>query len=264
MDEILGFALSQEELLVALLVASLPAPIGFDDLETRIVGDLPEEAHNALLAAAERSMIARGFLVSEADEFTLETYIETLLRTGTQPEHTWMMLHQPSAQTERVIYFHQAADQFMAHMETAGIHQFIQMAGKQDIFESAVQLMPPDNNPESPSGIVAEGTLSESAFATIANSPHRLSRTELGQQLQAGGLDEKISKLFADTLENLTSITAFARFEHVPESALQRAFTIVVGKGNQWVLTLAAPQTLKVRRVSEEAIRRVLADFAHN
>ncbi len=261
MAEILGFSLSQEELLAALLIASIPLPMGFDDLETRIFNHLPEEVKSPLLAAAERSLAARGFLLIESDEVRLEEFVGTMLNTCSQPERSWIMIHQSASQEERASYFHQVNNRFLAHIEIAGIHQFLQIAGNQDMTETAIQLVAPLNNQKA---VSMTGNLAEPTFAALANLSSRPTGPELRMQLKEAGLDTEMAQAFAETLDTLISISAFARFNHVPQSKLQRAFTIVRGKNAQWVLTLLSPGMLQVKSVNGKVLTSVLHDFGQS
>lgn len=59
-EEIESLALSQEELLAALVLTELPALPGFDNLAELVFTTLAEEGRMALLAAAGRSLVAHG------------------------------------------------------------------------------------------------------------------------------------------------------------------------------------------------------------
>lgn len=257
MDELLGFALSQEELLSALLLADLPAPMGFDDLDTRVFGTLSEETRQALLAATERTLAARGLLSRETDTLSLDEGVRHFLHTCTQPHYSWLLLHQPAAQAERVSYFHQNSTLTLAHVENAGIHQFLQLSGREDVVATAQQLVAPLPG----AAVTIAGHLPESAFATMAAASTTLTRTQLEAQLCAVGLDNDTAKAFAATLSRLHSITAFARFGYQPSPQLQRAFTVVRGEDAQWILTLSAPNTLHFQAVGGAALNHILEDW---
>ncbi len=260
MDEISGFSLSQEELLAALLIAELPAPPGFDQLEARVFGDLPAEFRGPLLAATERSLLAHGLLRIEPDSVVLDETVAATLRICTQPERSWIILHQNPAQGERASYFHQAADRVLAHIETAGIHQFLDLGSSADITATLLQLVAPKDTPEN---AAMTGDLAESTFATLVQANQRPASSALRAQLVSNGLAGDVAEAFAHTLETLVSITACARFQHGTQSLLQRAFTIVSGAQAQWALTVHKPGVLRIQWISGDQLRRLVQDFGH-
>ena len=130
MEDLTGFALSQEELLVALLLLDLPAPIGFDDLEERVFGRLSEDVRSPLMAATERALVARGLLAIEAEGSQMDADVRSALQTVTRPDDTWIVLHQPTGEPQTTSYFHQREADLVAHVDTWNIHQFVALSGR--------------------------------------------------------------------------------------------------------------------------------------
>ncbi|PKO23711.1 MAG: hypothetical protein CVU38_02455 [Chloroflexi bacterium HGW-Chloroflexi-1] len=260
MAEISGFALSQEELLAALAIAGLPAPTGCDDLAERIFGALEADGRVASMAAAERSLLAHGFSKLSTDGSELDGAIAAALGVCARPKQTWVILHQPAGQTQRATHIHAAGEHCLAHVETLGIHQFIVLGGRQDVLETAQQIVSP-----LASGHVRAvgGALPEATFAALAGAAHEEPLAELQARLGQAGLSAEAAAAFADTIAHLVSITAFAQFNHAVTPELQRAFTIVLGEHAQWLLHLAAPGLLRLRQAPAAAVAQILDDFAH-
>jgi len=258
-DEVIGFSLSQEELLVALVIAQLPAPVGFDDLETRVFGELDEAARASLLAAAERSMLARAFLEVRSGETVLPQTVNELLGACTQPRQSWIVVHQPAGEPQRTSYFHQGEHALVAQMETDGIHQFLQLAGCADIQAAAIELIAPGSAEQVEP---LSGSLPERSFAAIADAAARGDQTDLQSRLRAAGWDARTAEAFAATVGRLVSITAFARFNYAAQPPLERAFSIVRGADMHWIVGLTAPETVELRLVDGTALVRGLSDFA--
>ncbi len=259
-DEVIGFSLSQEELLVALIIAELPAPVGYDDLEARVFGDLDENARSALLAAAERSMLARAFLEPQSGEPALPEIMQQLLGACTRPRLSWIVVHQPAGEPQRTSYFHQGESALVAHMDTDGIHQFLRLAGPQDIRAAVIELIAPGSGEQAES---LSGSLPEPGFAAITNSGGRRDQDELRRRLLTAGWDAPAAEAFSATVEQLVSITAFARFNYAAQPPLERAFSIVRGTDQHWHVRLSAPETVELRLVDGPALLRGLSDFAH-
>lgn len=233
MNEVSGFSLSQEELLVLLLINGLSLPVGFDNLEERIFNGLSDELRPALFAIVERGLMARGVLQTDREKLTTDEYVNRFLQLCVNPKITWIALHQPTGQVQRTSYFHQDGEIYGAHVEIAGIHQFVQLTSVQDIVDTVTQLVDPI---ESLNQREMVGSLAESVFATLVASPEKLdAKTVLGQ-LQNGGLEQRVAELFTETLQSLTTITAFARIRHADAPVLERAFTIMRDPNRQWLL----------------------------
>ncbi len=257
--EIVGVALSQEELLAALLIADLPALPGYEDLPARVFGELPEAAHTALLSAAERALVAHGLLALTAESTILNETVTTLLQTATQPEYSWVVLHQRMGQPQQASYFHAKGQQTIAHVEQLGIHQFLQVGGAPDIQATVLQLVEPIMEPPSADW---NGTLPESTFATLTAGANRPTAEAVRAALAEAGWNAGAAQGFTSALEQLVSMTAFARFNHSADPALTRAFTLVRGQTHQWAITPAAtPNTLKVQAVPGEKVVQALQEF---
>lgn len=134
MSDPISFALSQEELLLSLALLELPAPIGTDQLEAQVFGDLPGDMRVRILNAAQRSLYARGFMLNEGDQVAIIPDVRKLLQASTQPEESWLMLHRIESQAlHNASVIHRADQLYVAHVGKEGIHQFFQLEGPNDI-----------------------------------------------------------------------------------------------------------------------------------
>jgi hypothetical protein len=256
--EIVGVALSQEELLAALLIADLPALPGYENLPTLVFEGLPDSVQPAILAVAERGLVAHGLLEINPNGTVLTDTIRTLLQTATQPEYSWVVLHQPNGQVQKASYFHTRAQQTLAHIEQLGIHQFLQISGTPDIQATILQLVDPvmDTPP-----LNTAGTLPETTFAALTSGATRPTAEGVRTTLITAGWNSEAAQSFTNTLETLISMTAFARFNHSAQPPLTRAFTLVRGQTSQWAITPAAPGVLKLQAVSGEKVVQALQEF---
>ena len=214
--EIGGFALSQEELLAALALAGLPALPGHDDLAARVFGALAEDGRMALLAAAERALLAHGCAHVTAQGVELDDEITAVLGLCARPEQTWVLVHQPAGQTQRVTYFHRVGDRWQAHVESAGIHQWLALAGRADVLSTARELVLPLAELHGPA---VGGELAEAAFAAVVAAASVSSAAALYAQLSAAGLADDVAGAFAQTLIEQRSTTAFAGSTMTPRRA---------------------------------------------
>jgi len=243
MEELNGIALSQEELLVALLLAKLPALAGFDDLETRVFGTLPDAFRPMLLAAGERGLLARGILTFTEAESALNDDILTLLQTCAKPTRTWLIVHQPRGQSDRTTYVHQAA-QMIAHTEALAIHQFIELNGTGDLRTIISGLIAIDDAPPI-SGL--RGMLAEPTFAKIVTAEDPVAA--LVPQLRVGGLADNVADAFAASISQRTGITACALFEHQRESAPPQVVTVISSPAGHWAIMPHTQNTVRIQQV---------------
>lgn len=262
MEEMTGFALSQEELLAALVLEEFRAPLGFDDLETRVFGGFPVEVRAALLAAAERSLIARGIVEPQGETARVEAEIAALLRTCTEPERTWIVLHQATGQPSRRSYFHQREERLVAHIEAAGIHQFLPLDGPQAIGATLVELIAPIMTEELPAASEG-GILPEATFAKLLDSPTRPTVEDLHRALRGAGWGEELAQTFAEAMAQLVSLTALSRYHHTVGAEAEQAFTVVRGASSQWLITAYAPEMIHLRPLPGESLVQTLAAFGH-
>lgn len=247
-----GVNLSQEELLAALLIADLPAIPGFDDLESRVFGELPKAHRPMLLAAAERSLIARGLLLAADETPSLDTNTLALLAICARPERTWMLVHQPRSQPERTSYVHQAT-RTVVHIENSAIHQFVELSGSSDVRPLVAGLIDAANaRPDA--GL--RGLLAEPTFAEIANTNQP--GANLASRLRAGGLDEATAAAFAAALDDRTSLTACALFDHRLEPPLQQVFTVVASQVGHWAVWPADVGMLRVQQTGPVLLGELL------
>lgn len=256
--EIEGFALSQEELLAALVLAGLPALPGFDDLATLVFTTLSEEARIALLAAAERALVAHSYAYPAAQGVEIGEAITRVLEVCAHPDQTWVFLHQPVGQEQRVTYIHHSDRHWIAHVEMAGIHQWIRLAGREDVLATAHELLMPLAEV---TGLEASGKVPETTFATLVATAYQSTHADLQTRLYQDGLASDVAKAFAETLTTQRSITAFARIDHVAESSPKYAFTVVVGRHSQWLLQMNEPGILGLQQVPAPVITQVLAEL---
>ena len=261
MDEIIGFSLSQEELLALLLIGQIPIPIGFDDLEERVWGNLTDEMKGVLFTAVERGLLARGFLNTVSEKLIIDNYVKQVLQLCATPDYTWLIIHQPVGQLPRSSYFHQRDDLYLGHIATVGIHQFIQLTNTQEIVEIALQLVDPLPVSESSE---MNGKLKEDVFSAIITQANELTTNLLNNHLQKGGLSDEIAQAFTTTLQTLTSITAFGRLRHSDNSYIETVFTIVRGTNEQWVLSASDdPGLIQLRPITGAAAKQLLRQFGN-
>ena len=260
MEELTAVCLTQEELLAALLIATLRAPIGFDDLEARVFGDLPQEMRPVLLAVGERVLLARGLLALDDEDAQLSSALLTILRTCTSPMESWIVSHQPGGGAQRTTYFHRRDQQLIAHVETVGIHQFLHLTDSRELAEMALQLVEPLDDADMTE---MSGTLPERSFASFVDGVARPTNAELQDHLVQAGWDRQKAEALASTFERLVSVTALARLTYEPRAAVRQAFTVIRGESSQWIARLTSPEMLQLRRVSGttvyEAIRSLVA-----
>jgi hypothetical protein len=259
MNEVFGFSLSQEELLVLLLINGLSLPVGFDNLEERIFSGLADELRPALFAVVERGLMARGVLQADQENLTTDEYVIRFLQLCVNPKTTWIAVHQPTGQAQRTSYFHQDGEICVAHVEIAGIHQFVQLNSVQDIADTATQLVDPIKSLNQREMV---GNLVESIFAVVVASPEKLDATTILGQLQNGGLEQQVAELFTETLQSVPTITAFARIQHNATPVLEMVFTIVRDTTRQWLLAPSSKaDCLELRLVNGPAIIELLQKF---
>lgn len=257
-EEIEPFALSQEELLAALGLVGLPALPGFDDLAARVFGTLDKKSRIAVLAAAERALIAHGYAYPDAEGSKIDAMLTQVLTICTHPDQTWVVLHQPAGQSQRATYIHHSKKNWIAHVETTGIHQWLPLKGQDDIFSIVHDLLAPlaeiANAP-------TEAELPEATFAALATSKHQITVDDLVTQLQTDGMTLPVAKKFAKTLVDQRSMTAFARFDHDAIPPLQSAFTVVISTHDQWLLQMIKSGVLRLQQVPAQVIHQALTEL---
>lgn len=257
-EEIESLALSQEELLAALVLTELPALPGFDNLAELVFTTLAEEGRMALLAAAGRSLVAHGCAYPVAQDLKIEETIGRILRVCAYPDQTWVILHQPAGQVQRATYIHHFDTQWVAHIETTGIHQWVRLGGRDEIAATAHQVLFPLTEM---SGITITGEVAETVFSALVATAAQSSAVELQKRLQQSGLSLDTAQAFAETLATQRSITAFARFDQVAQPALQTAFTVVVSNQAQWLLQMNKPGVLSIKQVPPSTIIQALTNL---
>lgn len=260
MSDPISFALSQEELLLSLALLELPAPIGADQLEAQVFGDLPGDMRVRILNAAQRSLYARGFMLNEGDQVAVIPDVRKLLQASTQPEESWLMLHRIESQAmHNASVIHRADQLYVAHVGKEGIHQFFQLEGQNDIAGSALQLVQPLETSVQPELF---GTLSQATFSAITDQPERPRGAALQQQLQAGGLSAEVATALARSFDSLVSISTFLYFNFAIDTNPQSAFTIIRANDAQWIVAPTDANELAVRALPAGTIRELLTTFA--
>lgn len=262
-EQAVGFALSQEELLAFLLIADLPILAGSDDLESRVYGGLSDEGRLALLAAAERALLARGFLEAEGGDTTPSPLVLDVVRACATPAETWIVVHKAGELGEQASFFHQAGGEMWSHTATAGLYQFVQMTPAL-LRDLLVRLIAPVANAQA---IGLEGEVPEDMFQKLVN---RVSAQEgsvaekvgvASAELASVGMNGEVASAFAQALAASVSMTALAYYEHDGDAVLRRAMTVVRGEESQWVLGIDESKMLSVHALDGERLTQLLEDF---
>lgn len=252
MNEVKGVALSQEELLVALLSGGLPALAGHDDLEGRVFGELPAQHRPVLLAAGERALAARGFLMPGAAELALDPILFELLASCARPSRTWLIMYQQRGEADQTTYVHEAAT-LVAHTERLGLHQFVELGGRSDLRTLLAGLIEVE---QISGGMGLRGELTEETFAQAAASQEPAA--SLRAKLEAGGLDGPVATALAAAMIGRTAITVCALFKHERQPALREIFTLISASPEAWAVWPADQGLLRAQQVDQAAIAELL------
>lgn len=257
MHELKGFALSQEELLAALRLAGLSAPLGADELEQTVLEDFSSDQLAAVLAIAERSMLAHGLVDYTDTGPVLEPLVASWLATICQPQETWVMLHQPVGQRQQAWYAHRSTTDIVLHHSQGGIHQLIRLDSAEAIASTAYELVTPL---DAPVAALYDARIPENVFRALASS-RIIDAAATIEQLQSVGFDPALAATLTESFVALRSITACARIVFDPDLGVQQAFTLVCGQNTQWVLVPETSTVLRLHTVDAAMIQRLLATF---
>ena len=267
-NELTGFALSQEEVLAALLRLGAPALIGHDDLSQVVFGETPESARTMVMAAAERALIARGFYeFDDAGNGKLLGDIDSLLEDCARPERSWVTLHRPRTAMTRAVYFHRRGDHFVTRAAgTNGIHQFIRLAGTSEVASALFELLGVMPGADVKSSLTnkptLEGRMSPQRFESLMNAEPPPTAEAITRALADSGTGANVITAFASDLEAQTSVTSLVALDHSQANPLHRAFSVLRSPASFWLLRYVSAQEVMLCRCAAAEVQEVVRAYA--
>jgi hypothetical protein len=254
-QEALVFALSQEELYVALRYMKAPALIELEDFEARVFEGVPQPQRVAFIQVAERALLARQYLLPEPErKLYLHPSMAQVLGVCAQPRRSWFVLHRAREQAGGAYYFHEKEGLFVSHaIPLQGIHEFTVFPDSQPIQQLLVELIAPAAvKPCSyPPGVIAQET-----FQKLTGAEGPLDPQRVAQELVQAGVDAEAAGHFGRSLGQFDSVTVLTRLLHpdagepVPEAGM----TVVVGAEALWFLEPDGAKDLSLRCVDPMAL----------
>jgi len=247
-EEALVFALSQDELYVALRYMEAPAPMELEDFESRVFEDIPKSGRVAFLQAAERALLARQYLVPNQErKLQMHPSVAQVLAVCARPELSWIVLHRAREQAEGAYYFHLREGLFVSHaIPLEKIHEFTVFPDSQPIQQLLVELVAPVG---AKAFSYPPGVISQETFKTISEPSGVDGRDQIAQELARVGLPTQTADHFARSLESSGSVTVLTRIVHpdqgepVPDSGM----TIVFGDETLWFIEPHGADDLALR-----------------
>jgi len=257
----LSFSLSQEELFVALRYLNI---LMMEGLDNKILAELNEREQKLVLGAAERSLVARGFLIPNMDhKFTLSDPVLALIISCARPEKSIIINSTIPNGPRQTIYFHSARKMRVMHtIPIIAIHQFIAVEDDLAFGKAILSLLRLSEikSNKSQEGKVIAGNLLAARDSALA-----------------GNLDKAI-KMLSKTLdpgtaENLAEAFAhpilYSDIQYIPKNTgrdRQTSFSIVQGKSSLWLLDghdldHAPSKEVHIHSVSSDELAQKIKSF---
>lgn len=248
LPESLVFALSRDELYVALRYMKAPAPIELEDFETTVFEGIPKSHQVAFVQVAERALLARQYLLPDPDrKLYIHPSVAQVLDVCARPERSWFVLHRGREQAGGAYHFHARQGLFVSHaVPLEGIHEFTVFADSQPIQQLLVELV-------APVGVKTfsypPGAIPQETFRAVTDTAGPVNPQRLSQELVQAGLPSATAEPFARSLAQFDSVTVFTRILHpndgepVPDAGM----TVVNGEGALWFLEPQGATHLAIR-----------------
>ncbi len=255
----LSFALSQEELFVAMLHLQLEQ---FPGLDMEVFKPLNKEQLSLLIGVTERALLARNFLKPGQDgTLQLEMLLRGVLLACLFPDTSLLVRHtRPDAAAEEY-FFHSYRKMFILHsIPISGIHQFIAVEDKQAIPRAVFSLL---SLPDRPHPAFEAGTTRLSLFEQARDVALERGIEAAMQVLSQDGLTEALAQELAVTLSDPIANTTFVYIAH-KNSNLAQGFTILQGKNALWWIEPAGEDEqdrISISSLSSEEIIRRLREL---
>ncbi|KAA3661738.1 MAG: hypothetical protein DWQ04_15580 [Chloroflexi bacterium] len=228
----IAFSLSQEELFVILRYLNVPTVMG---LNHEVLNGLEPEQIRIVLEAAERALVARGFLKPTGQQrFTLLPAVGGTLVVCAKPQTSIVVtINRPGYATE-ALFFHEVEEKLVSHVIPAsGIHQFTVLPDRAAVLHTLA-------------AILADAPQAESGC-----QPMQIFQTLISQSREAAEDGVEAAKVILQQMPDtpVESIDAFAAAlasmemsltiivtSHQAEENVADGFTLLLGADMVWWL----------------------------
>lgn len=222
--------LSQEEILLISMRLRLPFMFGLGE---KLLA-LPQEQLQIATQVAERSLLARDFLLPAEDgNLNLAPAILAVVAACAQPEKTLLVTRTAAGQPgPNAVLFHLARDLRVNHaVAPSGVHTFRIVADNAAMIDGLLAPTASSNyaKPDCP-----PGDLPEASFDRARQAAHESRPAEI-MTLLSTHLAGTTADYFCQTLSHLDATVSVLRLDHAdPEAAQAEGFNLLQGGGWQW------------------------------
>jgi hypothetical protein len=207
-------SLSQEELIYLLMLMKTTSIPG---LEAQPMVNLGKEQTNLLLAAAERSLLARGFIhIENGKTVGIDQVILALVGTCAMPEYSVLVSTSFGRSKQQSQFFHAAQKMAVEHTITRpGLHHFIALKKTMDFLPRIKIFLRLSNQPAAPGSSIQ---LSPDTFQKAGDMAIQ-SQSDAIALLQTLGIDhqnaERLAVALAGPVSNSSVVAIeFAKSDH--------------------------------------------------
>lgn len=229
----ISFGLSQEEVLVVLSYMQVKNLLGLD---WNIINELSENQLNMAMGIAERSLIARGFLMPDiGHKFKLTDVVHAVVRACTNPDHTLTINCKFSSRMEETYFLHTSRKMAVLHsIPLTAIHQFLALENKESLARSAFSAL---GLPESKMPDCSQSQVSEDALNKARELFETGSEQEVVEALVNGGLDPHTASIFIKSMKKPILNHSIIHIIHVPNAKEKlEGFGLLQGENMLWML----------------------------
>jgi hypothetical protein len=225
-------SLSQEELIYLLILLKTPTIPG---LERQPMGVLEPEQVSLLMASAERSLMARGFIHPKADKTVgVDQIVLALVGTCAVPELSVLLTASFGGKKQVGQFYHASQAMAVEHaIVKPGVHRFTAFHAVPDFVPRIVEFfrLSPTSAPTRESISLPQKTYQKAAQIAPTVT------AEAASLLSFIGLKSEVAEALARTLAKPVSNSAIVVIRHSTENAPTSAgFAILEGTTGLWLL----------------------------
>jgi hypothetical protein len=248
----LSFALSQEQLFVILAYLHANALAG---LEEELVNGLSAREKTLVMGVAERSLVARGFLVGDVNHrLKLSDPVSAVVGPCAFPERSTLVRTTRSQGVEETFYFHSARKMHILHtLPFTAIHQFIAVESPTEFVKAILSTLhlPELEELDVPAGMVPARVLIEARDVSSKGKNDQAVTvfTKAGMERSTAN---RLIEAFARPELNAT----FSSVEGAGDGQKVEGFSILQGQNSLWLLT--PDQNVDQIRINSLSTRAVI------